>query len=55
MTLEFYKALDGWRWRVTAANGEIVAASSEAFSRKYGARRNLFVTLRALIRLTEGI
>jgi uncharacterized protein YegP (UPF0339 family) len=48
MKIEIYRAADGFRWRVKARNGEIVAASSEAFSRRYGARRNLRLTARAL-------
>jgi len=53
MKLEIYEAADGWRWRVTARNGEIVAASSEAFARKYGAKRNLRTTIRALFALAD--
>jgi len=30
-----------WRWRMTAKNGKIVGASSEAFKTKAGAARNL--------------
>lgn len=35
-----YQANDGWRWRLRAANGKIVGASSEAFKSKAGARNN---------------
>lgn len=42
LPLEFYEDAKGeWRWRVTAANGQIVHASSEGFSAKEGARNNL--------------
>lgn len=38
-TLHTYKAADGWRWRLTARNGRIVADSGEAYSRRDGAER----------------
>jgi len=42
LPLEFYEdAKKEWRWRVTAANGQIVHASTEGFSSKDGARNNL--------------
>lgn len=31
---EVYKAADGWRWRVKAPNGRIVADSAEAYQRR---------------------
>lgn len=46
--LEFYVDDSGeWRWRLTAANGEIVGASSEGFSSKTAAVNNflLMVTM----------
>ena len=55
MKLEIYEASDGWRWRVTARNGEIVAASSEAFTRRHGAKRNLWVVIKALINLADEV
>ncbi len=36
---EIYRAKDGWRWRLKAANHRIVACSGEAFSSKYSAER----------------
>jgi hypothetical protein len=33
MKFEYYKAVDGWRWRLRAANGEIIAAG-EAYQNK---------------------
>ena len=43
-TWEIYKARDGWRWRRTAPNGNIVGASTEAYVNKSdciaNARRN---------------
>jgi uncharacterized protein YegP (UPF0339 family) len=30
-TWEIYHATDGWRWRRTARNGQIVGSSSEAY------------------------
>ncbi len=37
-----------YRWRITAANGEIVGASSEGFSSEAGAAKNAFRTLQGL-------
>lgn len=39
MCFEVYEGLDGWRWRLRAANGEIVADSAEAYTRKSKAHR----------------
>jgi uncharacterized protein YegP (UPF0339 family) len=57
MKLEVFKS-DGWdnqrwRWRVIARNGKIVAASSEGFASRSGAKRNLRSTLRHLVRLVD--
>ena len=39
--LEYYKDKVGeWRWKVTAANGKVIDASTEGFSTKWSARRN---------------
>ena len=32
LTFRRYKAADGWRWRLVARNGRIVADSAEAYS-----------------------
>lgn len=32
--LEIYKAADGWRWRLKAANGKTVCESGEAFKKR---------------------
>ena len=55
MTLEIYKTTDGWRWRAKARNGEIVAASSEAFTRRSSAKRNLKTTARMLTKLVQSL
>lgn len=34
-----YQSADGWRWRLVARNGRIVADSGEAYARKAGAIR----------------
>lgn len=34
-----YKAKDGWRWRLVAANGRVVADSGEAYTRKHDAEK----------------
>jgi uncharacterized protein YegP (UPF0339 family) len=31
---EIYKASDGWRWRLRANNGKIIADSAEGYKRK---------------------
>lgn len=36
-----YEAADGWRWRMVAANGAIVAESGEAYTRREDAKRAL--------------
>lgn len=39
-TVELYADASGhWRWRVRAANGQVVAASAEAFASKQNAAR----------------
>ncbi len=45
LPLEFYEANDGWRWRLTAANNEIVGASSEAFTSKPAAVNNFLLLI----------
>lgn len=50
MKLEIYLS-GGWRWRVKARNGKIVAASSEAFATRAGAKRNVKATIRYLVAL----
>lgn len=37
--IEVYEAEDGWRWRLAAANGEIVADSGEAYTTRHDAER----------------
>lgn len=32
---EIYRAKDGWRWRLWAKNGRIIAESGEAYRSKY--------------------
>lgn len=39
MTFHIYLARDGWRWRLKARNGRIVAESGEAYKRKNSAWR----------------
>lgn len=38
-TLTVYRSPDGWRWRLRARNGKIVADSGEAYARKRNAVR----------------
>lgn len=44
-----YKAADGYRWRLVAANGRIVADSGEAYTRKRDAYRAT-VAVKAMVR-----
>lgn len=37
MKFHIYKARDGWRWRLVARNGRIIADSGEAYTRKRAA------------------
>lgn len=37
--VEIYKATDGWRWRLKAVNGRILADSGEAYTRKNGCQK----------------
>ncbi|MGW8565680.1 YegP family protein [Isoptericola sp. NPDC055881] len=48
MRIEIYEATDGWRWRLKARNGRIVADSAEAYTR----RRDV---LRAVKRARTGM
>lgn len=34
MRLDIYRAEDGWRWRIVARNGRIVADSAESYRRR---------------------
>lgn len=36
---QVYPAKDGYRWRLRAANGRIIAESGEAYARKQGAEK----------------
>lgn len=38
-TVEVYEGADGWRWRVRAGNGRLVATAGEAFASKGNAVR----------------
>jgi uncharacterized protein YegP (UPF0339 family) len=42
MDVKFYQdKASEWRWNVVSSNGNTVAASSEGFSSKHNAQRNL--------------
>lgn len=45
---EVYKAADGWRWRIKAANGRIVADGGEAYASRRNARRAVAGLIRIL-------
>lgn len=38
-TFDVYQAADGYRWRLVAHNGKIVADSGEAYTTRQNARR----------------
>lgn len=40
MSVEFWESGDGWRWRVRARNGRLIATSGEAFHTKSNATRS---------------
>ena len=42
--VELYKASDGWRWRVVAANNKIIAMSSEGYRRRKDSLKSLDIT-----------
>lgn len=39
-TLTFYRTTDGYRWRLRARNHEIIAASTQGYTRRIDARTN---------------
>lgn len=41
----FYEAKDGWRWRLRAANGRIVAESGESYVERRGAQDGFDVVM----------
>lgn len=43
-----YRADDGWRWQLRARNGEIVDASTEAFTERRHAVENMRLAKTAL-------
>ena len=43
-----------WRWRLRATNGRVIAASSEGYGRRHGAKRNLAAVAHALVSLARG-
>jgi uncharacterized protein YegP (UPF0339 family) len=47
-SIEFYKKGWFWRWRVTAANNEIIGASSESFWRRKATEKNLELLYHAM-------
>ncbi len=53
MTLTYYRSRTWtlkqlWRWRLTADNNRIVAASSEGFVDERGAKENALLTMQGL-------
>src|SRR5690606_15930006 len=44
---QIYRARDGWRWRLVAGNGKIVADSGEAYASTRNARRAFVAVIEA--------
>jgi uncharacterized protein YegP (UPF0339 family) len=51
---DVYQAKDGWRWRLVATNGRIIADSGEAYVSKRGAERAVTTTIRAAESVGHG-
>ncbi len=49
---DYYKAKDGWRWNITAENGEIIGASTQGFASKQKAQENYALVLKYGLRET---
>ncbi len=47
--IEVYEAKDGWRWRMKAKNGRIIADSGEAYSSRRGAERAAYSLVDAVL------
>lgn len=47
--VEYYRSRTGWRWRVIATNGRILAVSSEAYVRHVDAEKALTLSRDALL------
>lgn len=53
--LEIYRAKDGWRWRLKAANGTTIADGGEAYSRKPNPKTLRAKVFTALMRAYEKV
>lgn len=42
LRFDYYEASDGWRWRLKARNGRIVADGGEAYSTEGKVRRAIY-------------
>jgi uncharacterized protein YegP (UPF0339 family) len=42
ITIRLYHSPTGWRWTMTASNGRIKGASTQGYSRREAALRNIF-------------
>ena len=52
--MRVYLAGDGWRWRLVACNGNIVADSGQSYSEKWRARRAAAAVARVAIVTADG-
>lgn len=53
MTIHIYKASDGYRWRMIAHNGFIVADGAEAYTKRYSCKKAANNIVQAII--LEGV
>lgn len=53
MNFEIYDAKDGWRWRLRAGNGRIVADGAEAYDSKSNVKRAIHDLLEAVDELVN--
>lgn len=54
-TVSLYRARDGWRWRLVAPNGRILADSGEAYTRKAGAAKGCTRAAQAMCALVASV
>lgn len=52
--IHYYRAADGWRWRLRARNGLILADSGQGYARKDAATRGARLALSALSAVLEA-
>jgi hypothetical protein len=53
--IDYYEGADGWRWRLRAPNGNIVADSGESYRRISGAQRGFRALVTAIYALPDSV